>query len=186
LALVAEAFADQGDTTALAMAKALTPLWPAEAATIRARLWTRTGKGEQAIDALEEACRQMRVEPWPCSRVMERGLRLAVDIAASRQDLAARCQAALAVPFSVDALHDQRLRALLDVALTMGSSAAAEVIHQYEPHVPWNREFLAQRARCYREANDALAGQAMEDWEAYVDDAPLAVSADLFWDAPSP
>ncbi|MBN1423573.1 fused MFS/spermidine synthase, partial [Candidatus Fermentibacteria bacterium] len=180
LAMVGEATADEGDDEALALAQRLAPLWPAEAAVIRARLWVRTGESEMALGSLEEAFAHMRLEPLPCSRVMERGLRLAVEIASSRPDLASRCRAGVAVPFSVDALHDARLRALLDVSRVIGPKEAADVIHQYEPHIPWDREFLALRATCYREADDPLAGVAMADWEDYVADAPLAVNEDLF------
>jgi len=42
-----------------------------------------------------------------------------------------------------------------------------EALHQFEPHVPWRREFLARRADCYAQQSDPRAEAAREDLQRY-------------------
>jgi hypothetical protein len=76
---------------------------------------------------------------------------------------------ALSEPFAVRALDMQRLSARATIGLGDGSGAlCVAAIEPLEPHVPWDHDFLQQRAECYRQRGHPLAGQARVDLDDFV------------------
>ena len=59
-----------------------------------------------------------------------------------------------------------------------------ETLVPFEPHVPWNRSFLAHRADCYRRFDHPLAARAARELEEYVAAAPPELAERLAPPAP--
>jgi hypothetical protein len=54
-----------------------------------------------------------------------------------------------------------------------------EALAPFEPDPPWEDLFLAQRARCYREAHHPLADRARSDLAEYMKNAPPRLETGL-------
>jgi spermidine synthase len=89
-------------------------------------------------------------------------------------------------PFSVYVLDQKRLGAALEIASHVDfQQLCAEALHPLEPYVPWNREFLSNRARCYRETAHPLAAQAQADLDAFLSNEPVPFARGLPTAAPA-
>ena len=80
--------AELKDDAALPYIEKLRPYFPGEAEAIRARLLLRKGQTDEAATALEAALRSYQSDPWPAFKVMQRALRLAVEMSRSSPPLA--------------------------------------------------------------------------------------------------
>lgn len=180
LALVAESLAEISDETSVLYVEKLRPYWPIEAQAILGRYYWRCGQGPAAVTSLEQAFVQLRTQPCAVTPVMERALGLAGQMAVQSPDQAPRLYRALADPFCVSILNEQRLNHLLMIAVKIGHAATAAVIKQYEPHVPWTGEFLNLRRQCYRATGDALAGRAESDLRDFLAESLFPFSPELY------
>lgn len=179
LAMVAEALADAGDENARRLIDKLRPFSPAEADAILGRLLWKKGKPKEAWKALSTAFMRFRTDPWPNLQIMNRALNLATNIVRDEISLAKDVYHVLSVPFSVHILHEKRLNALLEIASKIDFEHGAAVLKQFEPHVPWNEEFLRYRHACYKMINDPMLKKAERELETFLLNAPVSFSRTL-------
>jgi len=176
LAMVAELLADAADEAALEPIRELRALQPAEADACLARLRLRQGRTEEALAAAEASLTRYRTDPWPASHVMQGALDVALELAALRPELGPRIAEVLREEFALRALNEVRIEILLLIA-TAGpiDESCAGFLAPYEPHVPWSRDWLSFRQRCYaltRDPREPLAHRELERFLA-AEPAPL-------------
>jgi spermidine synthase len=162
-ALLALAYADIGSDRAKELASKLRSYRPVEADAIEAYLYRRQGKTELAAEALKRTLHELRVSPWGLSHVLELTFDVAVDVARLDPSQAIGIFQALSKPFAVYAYEERRLLAAHIVATRVGPSAVVETLQAFEPHVPWNEEFLANRLRIYAATEHPLRERARKD-----------------------
>jgi hypothetical protein len=83
----------------------------------------------------------------------------------------------------VNLLNEGRhlMRLSLTEALVQPRLCAA-ALAPFEPYIPWEKEFLERRARCYSRAGHRLAGRAERDLQRFLAAEPPQLAAGL----PSP
>jgi len=82
---------------------------------------------------------------------------LAVEAARGNPALIRRLFAVLATPFAVHMMDESRARSRLDLARMLPPGPeCAEALDYFEPHVPWQADFLAFRAACYQRMGNAV------------------------------
>jgi spermidine synthase len=161
LLVPADALAELGDEGALPFIEHLRPLRPSEADAVLARLRFRQGKVGEAVAALEASFTRYRSDPWPSFHVMSRALDFAVEVGAADRDAASRLLDALREPFAAWLLDERRNQARVKLTrLHDLRSRCVESLAPFEPHVPWNDDFLFFRAVCYAAQNDPRADRA--------------------------
>ena len=107
-------------------------------------------------------------------------------IATADRQQARRLFMALRLPFSIRATQEVRLTTATDLArIADFPGLCAGAIGAFEPHVPWNREFLAMRADCYAQVHDPRAGAADADLRTFLAGEALPLSAGVSVVAPS-
>jgi hypothetical protein len=94
------------------------------------------------------------------------------DIAVKDARLAARLCDALAHPFAVALLEDERRLVRLDVASRVGPRRYAEVVEEMEPNVPWRWGILELRARAYAETGNPHAALAKRELDDFMEEEP--------------
>jgi spermidine synthase len=180
---LAEPMAERGDDAAVPYIEALRGEFPIEADALQARLRWRQGRLSEGISVLARALEQYRTSPWGVPVIMRRALGLAVDMARDTRfpQVGRPLLNALRQPFAVEMLEEQRKSALLLAAdkLAEGrcSAEVLDIVRSYEPHVPWQAPYLAQRARCYAEAGDPRAAQARRDLDEFRKSEPKSLEA---------
>jgi tetratricopeptide (TPR) repeat protein len=185
LVMVAECLADTGDDNAILYIEKLRAFQPLEAAILIARLSWRQHRPQEATAALEAAFERYREDPWPWQKLMERALDLAVTVATGDTDhsSAMRLHAALSQPFSVSLWNDKRLSSALRIARHLGDAKTADLarnaVASFEPHIPWQGDFLLFRFECYQKTGDPRAAAAYRDLQQFVADEPPRLSAGL-------
>jgi predicted membrane-bound spermidine synthase len=167
--MAAHCFAVAGDSRALALLPEIDKIWPAAAATIRARLSLTQGAGEaQALDTLATAFAGLRADPWSPIFMVKAAMEMGLQIAEKRPELAERVFELLDQPFSVRLQDQARLSMLMNLAMDIDYRHAAKVFPQFEPNVPWNRPFLEYRLACYKATGNPLEAQARRDLDRYL------------------
>jgi len=176
LITITDALANRGDEQALPAIEALRRIAPIEADLLLARLRWRQGKVEEAGAAFSSAYVAYRTNPWPLPIVMHRALTLTADVAHDRKapPILQPLMDALSQPFSVGMFDTQRRSLLLLLAHEKNQGVvcdAAEMalVASWEPHIPWQRDYLSERLRCYEQNGDRRAAAARRDWEKFLE-----------------
>jgi predicted membrane-bound spermidine synthase len=168
-ALVAEAFAAGGDVRALDYLDQVRALSVPEAETILAQLRAATRQVDAAVTHLDAAFRAARDVPWAYPLTMNRALELAWNLTSQTPAVGPRLYEGLQEPFAVRLLDAARIGVAVNIAL--GSDFAVRCVAALAPFEPdpiWERPFLEQRERCYREHQRPQAPQARADLDAFV------------------
>ena len=172
--VVATALANQGDDAALQYIEPLRSFEPAEADALLGILRWKQGKLQDASDALVAAFTRYRDEPWPMPSLMARVLDVATQPAKQDKVAGRQLYAAMSQPFSVYIMEEKRAAAALEIAGKVNfQQLCAEALEPFEPYVPWNRDFLSSRARCYRETGHVRAAQAQAELNTFLRDEPV-------------
>ncbi|HEV8130967.1 MAG TPA: fused MFS/spermidine synthase [Acidobacteriota bacterium] len=185
LVMLAECLADAGEDNAYPYIETLRAVQPLEAAIMIARLSWRQHRAKEATAALEAAFERYREDPWPWQKLLERALDLAVTVATEDPDRtsAMRLHAALRQPFSVFLLNDKRLKSVLRIARRLDDAKSVDLSHDavasFEPHIPWQGDFLLFRFECYQKTGDPRAAAAYKNLQQFVAGEPLRLSAGL-------
>ena len=180
LSLFAEGLAEAGDESARMYIDRLRGDLPGEADAMLARLELRSGHRSAAITALDASLLGYQRDPWPSHKVMIRALDLALELSQQDPALATHFSTLLAPPFAVQLLDQTRHEALISLSEIGGMSArCGDVAAGLEPHVPWQRKFLAWRLRCYRALASPKALDAATDYIRFMrsEPTPLNVGA---------
>ena len=180
IAMLAVALAEGGDAEALPLIEKLRPFWPTESDVIEGGYRLRKGEHLAAFQALERAFVRFRTDPWPQYFIMLPGLEWLGEMAASRKELSKPILDLLAAPFSVSILEAKRQMTRSVVAMELGCDVAVPVFHEFEPHVPWEKTFLSNRATCYRKLSDPLAEHAENDFRTFILDSTVSFTKDIF------
>ena len=136
------------------------------------------GRNAEAVRHLVTAFQGARRDPWPSIPLLERVLHFASEIATRDPKAAAAIFEALREPFAVGMAEQTRLRVRLELTWLL-RKGCVEALEPFEPHPPWEDLFLAQRARCYREAGHPLAERARADLAEYMKNAPPRLETGL-------
>jgi spermidine synthase len=170
--VVAEALAQGGDEGASSWIDRLRPSHPVEADLLLGRLRWRQGRAQEAVEAFERAFAACRRDPWPFLTAVRNSFPIVHEIAMKDERLAGRLCDALAHPFAVALLEDERRLLRLDVASRVGPGRYAEVVDEMEPNVPWRWGILELRARAYAETGNPRANLAKRELDQFMDQEP--------------
>jgi spermidine synthase len=169
LTLLASLLADLGDPAAQGYVDALRAQVPLEGEAVGALLLVRQGRHAEALESLERLFAAYRRDPWPHPPLVEAALGASLDLASVRPDLAPRLLAAVREPFVLRAVDASRLRLVGDLLARLPPGPECrETLHALEPRVPWNREWLELRLRCYSTLHDPRAAEARADLRAFL------------------
>jgi spermidine synthase len=188
LLVMADAFAVAGDEAhALPLLDRLAASSPLDADALRARLFYRLGRREDAFRALERAITGHRRNPWADTRIMGRTLPLALDLARAEPARIPALDALLREPLSMRHHDAARLQLRLHVAmLQKGSALCVDALAAYGQHPLWQRDFLVQRLVCYERQHHPLRDRAAEDLEQFTADEGPGLGDDLLPPLPPP
>jgi spermidine synthase len=174
LAMVAECLAEQGNEAAVPYIDQLQTIDWTEAQAIRARLFWRQNRLEEARAVMGDVLASLRVDPWPMQALITRTINLAVDMAEGDQTSARGMSMydALQKPFAVYNSDEVRMFALMRVGISVDHGLTGEhVLHSFEaaePNIPWNWGFLRIRSACYTAFQHPLAANAQRDLVDYL------------------
>ena len=104
-----------------------------------------------------------RENPWSMPIVVQKAFPIALDLAARDDRFALALCDALASPFSVAVLDDERRVTLLGVASRVDAARYASVLREMEPNVPWQWGILKLRARADEETGDSRVSLARRE-----------------------
>jgi spermidine synthase len=162
--MLAEALAEGGSEDALPHIARVRADLPAEADAFLARLRFRQQKLPEAGEALEAAFKRARIDPWPIGAVLSRAIELGNEIAKVDDDQGERIYNALAEPFAVRVVDEDRLVARLNLAVEVDAGRlCAPALAALGPEVPWNIEMLTARAKCLQAIGDEGLQHAMQE-----------------------
>ena len=184
-AVLGEALAQGGDEQAAVLIARLKGPHPVEAEALTARLRWRQGRMGEAVDALERAFTLYRQDPWPMPIVVKNAFAIVLDIAAKDNAAAARLADALAQPFAVAILNDERNLIRLELATRLDVNRYAAVISEMEPDVPWRTPILQQRANAYEATGHPLAARAKKELAEFLEHEPPPFAPDVVPEAPA-
>ncbi|HET7292456.1 MAG TPA: hypothetical protein VFM88_08530, partial [Vicinamibacteria bacterium] len=171
---------EAGDERASAWIERVAMASPVEARALGALLRVRQGRTGEAVPELEASLLAYREDPWPDPGLMRRVVQAAGDAAAANAGHAARLLPALRAPFVLRAFEEERLVALAQAFSRLGPvPECAASIAALEPFVPWVRDWLELRARCYQAAADPRAGSARADLGVFLSREPMRFSDGL-------
>jgi spermidine synthase len=174
LALVAECMAAAGDSAAFPYIDKLAEILPWDAEAIRAELFWRTRRPEEAAETLEKFFRALHDEPWPTRELIKRSLARAEGVANSdRSKIAANfLYNALRTPFSVFSNESDRLATQFAIGIYLDGDQPGkytfQAVEAFEPHILWERQFLQVRKDCYSALHNFRAEQARRDFEEFM------------------
>jgi spermidine synthase len=171
LLLTSECLAGTGDPRAPEHAARLREMNPVDADLVLAIWHDKAGRAPEALRHLIAGFEGARRNPWPSISLLDRVLDFASEIGARNPDAANTIFKALAEPFAVGMADQTRLLQRMELTWLL-RDGCVEALEPFEPSPPWEDLFLAQRARCYREAHHPLADRARSDLEEYMKNAP--------------
>lgn len=152
--------------------------WPAEARLSAARLAARHGSPAGAVEHLRTAFSTLQGSPWLRERIVDDGLKLAVELGHTNAAAAAALFAALGKPFQMGALEERRRETRLELSRQLPPADQVAAIDAHLPHMPWTRSFLEQRVKAYAAAQDPRIVEARADLSRFLAEAgvPFAES----------
>ena len=185
LSMIGECLADAGDEAAAPILSSLRAFEPAEADALLAGLRFRQGRHADAAAAAESALAGYRTDPWARMGVMRRLLVEVVVPLSQDKAFGRRMLAALAAPFAVSMLEDERRDARVQISARVDfRGLCADAFAAYEPFVPWNETSLAMRRECYMTTNHPRKAAADADLTAFVGASSRALRDGFVGSAP--
>lgn len=165
--LLAESLAPTGLDEALPAIAALEASLPPAGLAARARWsWARGETGPAAV-TLARAFVAWRTDPWPLPGSLQRALDLAVDVSEVDPVGGLVLYDALAEPFAVNLLQDERHLARFRIARRAAPERCAEALAPLEPWVPWQSAMLRPRVDCYTATGDPALARARRELAEY-------------------
>ena len=171
--MLADVLANLGDEAALPYIEKVKAFAPANAQCFIGILRDRQERFDEAADAFVAGFEQLRTEPW-AGPTIHRFLTHLDALAGSDKTKirGTRLYAAVNKPFSVSLANEKRLRTVLDIARRLDGNNFTEytlhAIRAFEPHVPWEEDFLKVRKECYEKLGDSRKEAARRDLETYL------------------
>lgn len=170
---VGDALAATGEEAALMpLVEELRAMRPFDAEALVARLRHQQKRPVEETESLERAFALLRQSPWHNRVFFHEALGRAV-ILSKDPVLGRRLWAATDKPFSNYAGESMRAGARLEMAEKIDPAGlCGEALARFEPHVPWVREFLERRSRCYVLTNHPLQDQSLADLVEFMESEP--------------
>ncbi|MGB1700883.1 MAG: hypothetical protein ACPHRO_13075, partial [Nannocystaceae bacterium] len=142
--------------------------FPAVVAISRAIRASHTDDVDGAVAAVEVALTRMQTDVFFSEAIARRMFDRMRRMARGRPEVGARLHEALAKPFLLYRLEEDRR--LLRVNLTRALSDprdCVDALADLEPHFPWDRNLLRVRADCYERAGDPRTAHAQGELDAF-------------------
>jgi hypothetical protein len=174
IGMLAECLAAAGDNRATGYIDNLAQLTPWEADAIRAEFLWRQRQPEEAAELFRKCLQQLHDQPWPNRDLIKRTLTRVEALANSdRAKIVTRFLLdALRAPFCIFNNEAERVGTRLAIAIYLDDSRPGQntldAVHEFEPHVLWQREFLNARSSCYTAMKDPRAERARHDLEEFM------------------
>ena len=127
---------------------------PLEAAALQAVYLHGQGKHFESAQALHRVFLAMRVDPMPHPFVLRPCLAMVPALLSADPQSAPLLFEGLEKPFSLMAFEEQRLGTVAQLSTYLSPPLSVRAVAALEPHIPWNIDYLALRARVYRQAGD--------------------------------
>jgi hypothetical protein len=176
----AEALAEGGDPGARAAAERLREVTPPEADVVLALLESRQGNDQTAAWYLTQAYERLRTDPWAQPGLVRSSFRLAAALARKDAGLAGELYDALAEPFAVAFLDQERRTTRLWMSASVDrEGVCAEAFADLEPWVSWDEPALAARVTCYEAEDHPLLARARRELAAWRSREPPALERGL-------
>ncbi len=169
--IVATVMAASGDRDSMRLIGQVREFLPVEADALASLFFWKTEKVSKAHAYLTRAFTAYRTDPWPDPVIMNRILQLTADIAKKHPEFSRHLFSLLSEPFSIYMLNQNRLNTLYTIAALIDSQHGREAIRKFEPHVPWQEDFLKYRYVCYRDTGDPHARKAKADYQTFMKNA---------------
>ena len=166
--MLAEAYAEKGDSRAISLVNQLNKFHPVTAKAILARYYLRSGDSAWALEALKTALTEFRVYPWVQNKVLFRSFDLGLELANAIPDRAMELFEMFSEPFCVKILEYARNIKLMQIAAALSPIEEIKALQQFEPHVHWEEEFLRYRLQVYQKSNHSLAPLAQKELNEFV------------------
>lgn len=142
--------------------------WPADARFAAALSAFRHESYDDAASQLRDGFKALRPQVWVRLSSVQTALSLVPPLAANNRDLVPQFMAALQQPFPGGLAEPSRQNTLIQIITLLSPAQQIEVLSEFEPNPPWQRQFLEFRAKTYRSASHALAAQAERDLQEFL------------------
>ncbi|MHB1082266.1 MAG: fused MFS/spermidine synthase [Prosthecobacter sp.] len=142
--------------------------WPADAHFAAALSAFRHESYDDAASQLLDGFKDMRSQVWVQLSSVQTALSLVPPLAANNRDLVPQFMAALQQPFPGGLAEPSRLNTLIQIITLLSPAQQIEVLSEFEPNPPWQRQFLEFRVKTYRAASHALTPQAERDLQEFL------------------
>jgi len=147
---------------------------------LTARLRWRQGRIEEATQSLERGFALYRDDPWPMPILVKNAFAIVLDLASKDAAVAARLDAALARPFALALLNEERLLIRLEIASRLDAARYVSIAQEMEPDVPWRGNILRDRARTYSSTGHPLAAVARRELAEFLETEPPPFARAMF------
>jgi spermidine synthase len=142
--------------------------WPADASFWAALSAFRDEAYDDATAHLLDGFKSARQQVWVRLSSMQTALSLVPPLVAANRDLAPSFMELLRQPFPGGLADPARMNTLVEIIPLLSAAHQLEVLAMFEPHPPWQREFLEFRLKTYRAASHPSTQQAERDLEEFL------------------
>jgi hypothetical protein len=163
-----------GDNSAVSYIDELAAALPSDAEAIRAALFWKQGKKNEATESLKTFLLAAHEDPWPDQTLIWRSIQLAETIAKSgwSKEASLSLYDTLRMPLCVWNGEAERMVRLLSIGIYLdgnkGGPYTACALEVFEPNVMWVRSFLEMRKACYNAVHNPRAAQAARDLDDFM------------------
>jgi len=178
--MLAESFARFGSPETMQMLELIKDRLPGEAWLIEAVYHNEIGSLSEAVVCLEKGLEEFRQHPFPVEPILRRGMELAMNIGLKAPEFAPQLIEMLRKPFLLSALNELRLQAIVGMLPKLAAQEARAICRSFEPHVPWQEEFLTIRRNSYKEFSDPLMFVAETQLKQFLAAEPNRGGSDSF------
>jgi len=164
LSMMAEALAAARDNLVLSYARRLREENALEADAVLTRWFVEQQLGAKAFEHALATINGLRLRGSGHRPLIVRTLDIILTLARSDRTKARDIFQAVDEPFFMHVLNDRRLRLRVELAFFLDiAELCVDALAPFEPDVPWDQRFLAQRYTCYSVVDHDLADAARAD-----------------------
>ena len=142
--------------------------WPADAQFAAAMSAFRQESYDDATAQLLDGFKALRQQIWVRLPSVQTALSLVPPLVAANRDLAPSFMEVLRQPFPSGLADPARMNTLVEIIPLLSSEHQLEVLALFEPHPPWQRQFLEFRLKTYRASSHPRTQQAERDLHEFL------------------
>lgn len=167
--MLLESTAQAGTTEAMPpLLAAIRADWPADAHFAAALSAFRHESYDDAASHLLDGFKALRQQVWVRLPSVQTALSLVPPLVAANHDLAPAFMELLRQPFPGGLADPTRVNTLVEILPLLASAHQLEVLAMFEPHPPWQREFLEFRLKTYRASSHSFTPRAGQDLQEFL------------------